>query len=352
MLLNEGVDPVSNTPILSKKTFKAITTASALVLGSSSDENVSIVGYGLGWDRYSYKGYEVYYRIVITIVSYLTSVQVITHDGALPGFLSRVLFLPHHKAAMVSFTNTDNGTAANAPVVYKAIDSLFGLDELVISTKLSTLESSLIYLLNSVEGSSSTKPSSSHSITPQETADPSLPLESYAGTYAAADYGEITFCTLTPPGKDGPKRTAESTYCDNVREKFAIVYEAEGQNFTNSKQLIAASSRVWTEQMKMTHLTQDTFSLSILTLFTEGYGADKTPFAYYFGESVLRTARFIVHPPHAYEDQLSSSAGKVMGFYVCGIIRDVDAVQGDCITGEGSAPGSLVWFFKLDTESI
>lgn len=59
MMVNEGVDPVSNRTILSKSTYKAVATASSIVIGSAANERTSIVGYGMGWMRTSYRGNEV-----------------------------------------------------------------------------------------------------------------------------------------------------------------------------------------------------------------------------------------------------------------------------------------------------
>jgi hypothetical protein len=59
MLLGGGKNPSTNTTILSKSTFDAATTASAIVLGSATDDSRSIAGYGMGWLRNSYEGHEV-----------------------------------------------------------------------------------------------------------------------------------------------------------------------------------------------------------------------------------------------------------------------------------------------------
>lgn len=59
MLLNEGVDPISKATIIPKSAFHEIITASAISAGAGPNEDVSIIGYGLAWFRFSYKGYEV-----------------------------------------------------------------------------------------------------------------------------------------------------------------------------------------------------------------------------------------------------------------------------------------------------
>lgn len=59
MMLNEGVDPVSNTTIIPMAAYKIITTASSVVFGAGKDKLTTIVGYGMGWRRTAYRGNEV-----------------------------------------------------------------------------------------------------------------------------------------------------------------------------------------------------------------------------------------------------------------------------------------------------
>lgn len=59
MLLNEGVDPTTHKRILPRSVYDAVTTAHALVQGKGMFPSISIVGYGLGWVRYSAQGHEV-----------------------------------------------------------------------------------------------------------------------------------------------------------------------------------------------------------------------------------------------------------------------------------------------------
>ena len=59
MLLNEGVDPVTNSTIIPKQAYEAITAATAIVTDIEQTADMSIIGSGLGWNRFSYKGFEV-----------------------------------------------------------------------------------------------------------------------------------------------------------------------------------------------------------------------------------------------------------------------------------------------------
>lgn len=100
--------------------------------------------------------------------------------------------------------------------------------------------------------------------------------------------------------------------------------------------------RIWSKQLRLTHLTQDAFSIAGVTLFPEGFGNNATPFAYVHEESEGAAARFIIGSTGE-----GKNSSRVVGFFACGILRDGEGAQGDCITGEGAKPGSLVWFAKV-----
>ena len=59
MMLNRGVNPVNNQTIISEGAFDAITISSVIEAGKASLPELSVVGYGMGWERYTYRGHEV-----------------------------------------------------------------------------------------------------------------------------------------------------------------------------------------------------------------------------------------------------------------------------------------------------
>lgn len=58
LLLNGGVDPTSNATIIPRSAFEAVTTASAIMFGTGIPAERSLMGYGMGWMRTSYRGQE------------------------------------------------------------------------------------------------------------------------------------------------------------------------------------------------------------------------------------------------------------------------------------------------------
>ena len=58
-MLNAGVNPSTNTTVIPRAAFDAVTTAHAVSVGKSPSPDESIEGYGMGWFRQSYLGREV-----------------------------------------------------------------------------------------------------------------------------------------------------------------------------------------------------------------------------------------------------------------------------------------------------
>jgi hypothetical protein len=58
MILNGGVDPISNVTIIPPAEFEIITEAHSIV-SPNTDAQDSTYVYGLGWDRESYLGHDV-----------------------------------------------------------------------------------------------------------------------------------------------------------------------------------------------------------------------------------------------------------------------------------------------------
>jgi len=62
VLLNKGVDPASNKTIIPRSVYDMVTTSHTLMEGNpsaSQAQQFSIVGYGMGWTRTSFKGHDV-----------------------------------------------------------------------------------------------------------------------------------------------------------------------------------------------------------------------------------------------------------------------------------------------------
>ena len=59
MLINGGVNPHTNETVVPKSVIEAVTAAYSIEVGYGLSPDESIVGYGMGWSRSTYKGHEV-----------------------------------------------------------------------------------------------------------------------------------------------------------------------------------------------------------------------------------------------------------------------------------------------------
>lgn len=117
---------------------------------------------GLGWRLSSYRGY-----------------KLVSHDGALPGFLARVMMIPERKLGVVVLENSMSGVMQ--PVSQLLLDRMLNVqppfDWLAGFQKLEQLRSEMVQKRVPAEPRTGTKPS--------------LDLAEYAGRYADPWRGEV-----------------------------------------------------------------------------------------------------------------------------------------------------------------
>lgn len=59
MLLNNGIAPNSGEAIIPPSALSMATWAHSIMVGQAVNAHTSLVGYGMGWYRYTYRGHEV-----------------------------------------------------------------------------------------------------------------------------------------------------------------------------------------------------------------------------------------------------------------------------------------------------
>ncbi len=59
LFLNNGVDLDTDATIIPRRTLETMTSAHSIVFGGPTELSDTIVGYGLGWGRYSVAGHDV-----------------------------------------------------------------------------------------------------------------------------------------------------------------------------------------------------------------------------------------------------------------------------------------------------
>ena len=122
--------------------------------------------YGLGWFLREYRGF--------------SSVQ---HAGGLPGYVSFVLLIPEKKLGVVVLTNQESGGMLSS-VMYRIADRYLGAGDYDWTKVFADqVDAARKAAAESETRQAAARPAASK---------PSLPLESYAGTYADAWYGDIS----------------------------------------------------------------------------------------------------------------------------------------------------------------
>nr|GAT48083.1 predicted protein [Mycena chlorophos] len=285
MLLNKGVNPRTNETIIPKATFELVTSAISIAY-NTGDPLTSIMGYGMGWGRLSYRGQDL-----------------ITHNGGAPGVATRIEFYPDHGFGVVTLTNTAVQPGSRM-ITRTVVDRVLGLPEYDHREPQPVRVQGKVDLLRQ-------------------------PFEDMAGTYANAGYGNFTLCSPI---------FSSSKACKAVVKDFLTVDTAlHGPDHlpTLFVSLFAAWDRFWGTHLRLTPSKgeeRDEYDLALTTLYTKGYGKNESPFEDPSSEHL--TARFVVN-----ED------GKVKGLGLFGA-----AVQGQTWRQKkgGSVEETAdVWFHKI-----
>ncbi|KAI0632695.1 beta-lactamase/transpeptidase-like protein [Trametes polyzona] len=224
--LNKGVSPVSGESIIPEDTYETTTTAYSVVSGQpTSHEGVGIVGYGAGWQRWTYDG-----------------IEMISHTGGLPGFTSHTAFSPSSNLGIVILINSYSQDAATWTILKRAFDDV--------------LKRTTSQYMGSQENARLPESGVTH---PEP---PSLNIAAYAGTYSAPGYGALTLY---------PSRPSQDL-ADTPSS-----YQANG----TLPELRGAYPSVWSTHVRLRHRTHDTFELVFVAEFPHGYGRDTTAFEVY-----------------------------------------------------------------------
>jgi len=169
MLLNNG--KWKNEQILSPETIRTLITPHTIRSVSEQTESTGIHfrTYALGWNVYDYNGR-----------------KIIEHDGGMPGYISKVTLIPEENMGIIILNNGFD-LFANDVLIYSLID---------IATEKYTKNWVEYFLTSKEEYTESIKEQQKkREATILPDTKPTLPLESYAGTYIDKMYGnaEISF---------------------------------------------------------------------------------------------------------------------------------------------------------------
>jgi hypothetical protein len=283
--LNKGVH--NNVTVIPLSVHGNASQSYSVSISASTDPELSIQGYGMGWFRNSYLGHDIVY-----------------HTGSVPGFSTLASFLPNDDVGVVVFANGGDKAKPVMNIFNRIVDAALNLR----SKPSPPIE----------PNASEKKP-----VTPahENVTGLELAIEEFSGTYVNAGYGPITFCS---PSVNSP-------YCQNVISDFAAV-DAGKSGAPQSVQLLAAWPRIWASHIRGVHQSGNTFNVQYTSLYPEGYGRDTTPFETAEIGTSEATAEFVV------ED------GKVVGFGLVGLVGQLTERERTHTTVKDRAE---VWFDKV-----
>ncbi|KAK7028283.1 beta-lactamase domain-containing protein [Favolaschia claudopus] len=228
-LLNSGVDPTTNRTIIPRATFDLAT--SAITIAADRGSNLtSILGYGLGWGRSTYRGHEL-----------------VSHNGGAPGVATIVDLYPNDGFGLIILANTAVHTVTRR-VASAVADRILGLPSVRSSEEAK------------VETPAQTE------ATPVE--PPTNVLAGFTGTYSDPGYGNFTLCSPLFP---------TSAECLAVVRDFRFVDSAAGRA-TDTSDLYAAWPRFWGTHLRLEHVTGNKYAFKLSTLYPDGYGLNGMPF--------------------------------------------------------------------------
>ena len=126
----------------------------------------NFVGYALGFGLRDYRGW-----------------KVVSHTGGLPGFVSRITFVPDQRLGIAVFTNQESGEAFEA-ITWRLLDHFLAAPP---------TDWLIAYRTLKLRGDSAVAAQERAATAARDTASrPSLPLAKYAGAYRDAWYGDIS----------------------------------------------------------------------------------------------------------------------------------------------------------------
>ncbi|KAF8132830.1 beta-lactamase/transpeptidase-like protein [Boletus edulis] len=280
----------NNQTVIPDYVYKNVSYSYSVSIDHTTDPEHSIVGYGMGWFRTSYRGHDV-----------------VWHSGAVPGLSTLVSFLPSDEIGVTLFANGEDKAEPLMLVFERILDSALGLT------------SSLSHASSPTRNATQTEPDA-------QNATLALSLDAFAGTYSNPGYGAFTLCSPSSP----------STYCTRVQSDFSIVDNAQGTgaSVSDSKDLLAAWPRVCISHVRMRHQHDLVFDVYLTSLYPNGYGKDTTPFA--SNEGGVGTADGVA--------EFVVEEGRVVGIGLSGFVGQVTE---RARTYEGVRDRAEVWFDRV-----
>ncbi len=251
------------------------------------------------------------------------------HSGAIPGFSTQAVFLPHDKIGIVVLLNASNKANQAIAIVYRIIESLLKLPHAASSRyvekakNVSTASSSARGSLPTSSSRSATV-SGAIGVTAKHT---DFPLEKYVGTYTNPGYHNVTICSPL-------QTTSANPICQETLAEFK---HFDNLAYTSNSTLYLAVPNTWVRNARLTRSDGEEdpqrFTATFTYLFPHGYGRNVSAFELSEDGEDVAKAQFVVE------------GGEVVGF---GMNQsDVTEVTERQKRGGSVKDTAGVWFEKV-----
>ncbi|KAH9001587.1 beta-lactamase/transpeptidase-like protein [Lactarius akahatsu] len=244
LFLNNGVDVDTNATIIPRGAFETMTSAHQIFFGYPTELSATIVGYGLGWMRFSVAGHDSLY-----------------HGGSAPGVSADITIPILDDVGIVALASAYAKHSAlrevTVTVLRKLALPLAGCADESMPANLSAHAwTQFQSAASSSRRAREEDPTTAHEI-------PRLDL---TGTYEDAGYGTFTLC-------DASSRSDE---CRSVLDDFRLVDES---SMDNPNTLFGSWPSVWTSHARFNPTkTTGRYLVDFGSLYPTGYGRNTTPF--------------------------------------------------------------------------
>ncbi|KAH9055950.1 beta-lactamase/transpeptidase-like protein [Lactarius vividus] len=257
LYLNNGVDLDTNATIIPHGALETMTTARQIFFGYPTELSATIVGYGLGWMRFSIAGHDLLY-----------------HGGDAPGVSADITIPVLDGVAVVTLANSDEKRPALHDITVAILRKLALAGSTDESTPTNLPTPAWTQLLSATSSSRRARkgdPSTTHEI-PHLNSD-------LTGTYDDDGYGTFTLCDAS----------SQSDECQSVLDDFHLVDEP---SVGDPKTLFGSWPSVWTSHARFSPTnTTGRYLVNFGSLYPTGYGKNTTPFAHWMD---LVPADFVV----------------------------------------------------------
>ncbi|KAH9048273.1 beta-lactamase/transpeptidase-like protein [Lactarius hengduanensis] len=254
LFLNNGVDLDTNATIIPLRAFETISSAHSIASGTPTRLSDTIIGYGLGWVRFSLAGHDMIY-----------------HNGGAPGVSADIIIPIFDGVGVVSLANADEKQSALHDINLAVLRKLASNTNESISDDLSA--HALTRFLSATSDSRRAReegPSATHE----------LPRLDLTGTYDDDGYGTFTLCNAS----------SLSDECRSVLDDFRL---ADEPSMGDLNGLFGSLPSIFTKGHARFNRTNTAgqYLVDFGSLYPTGYGRNTTPFAHWMGRS---TANFVV----------------------------------------------------------